>query len=123
MSSIIIKMITKYHSKYCTIYVVVIKMVEMIADKIKMLRNKRGITQAELAKQLGVTRAGVNAWEMGISVPSTQYIVELALFFKVSSDYLLDLPTTSTVSVQGLSDREIASVVEIIECYKIKEDF
>lgn len=102
---------------------VVIKMVEMIADKIKMLRNKRGITQAELAKQLGVTRAGVNAWEMGISIPSTQYIVELALFFKVSSDYLLDLPTTSTVSVVGLSDREIASVVEIIECYKTKDNF
>lgn len=98
-------------------------MVEMIADKIKMLRNKRGITQAELAKQLGVTRAGVNAWEMGISIPSTQYIVELALFFKVSSDYLLDLPTTSTVSVVGLSDREIASVVEIIECYKTKDNF
>ena len=95
----------------------------MIADKIKTLRNKRGITQAELAKQLGVTRAGVNAWEMGISIPSTQYIVELALFFKVSSDYLLDLPTTSTVSVEGLSDREIASVVEIIECYKTKDVF
>lgn len=98
-------------------------MINMIADKIKTLRNKRGITQAELAKQLGVTRAGVNAWEMGISIPSTQYIVELALFFKVSSDYLLDLPTTSTVSVEGLSDREIASVVEIIECYKTKDVF
>ena len=95
-------------------------MINMIADKIKMLRNKKGITQADLAKQLGVTRAGVNAWEMGISVPSTQYIVELALFFKVSSDYLLDIPATSTVSVEGLSDREIASVVEIIECYKNK---
>ena len=63
----------------------------MIADKIKMLREKRGITQAELAKQLGLTRAGVNAWEMGISVPSTQYVVELALFFKVSTDYLIGL--------------------------------
>ncbi len=98
-------------------------MVEMVADKIKMLRNKRGITQAELAKQLGVTRAGVNAWEMGISIPSTQYIIELARFFKVSSDYLLDLPTTSTVSVDGLSDREIASIIEIVECYKSKDSF
>ena len=65
-----------------------------------------------------MTRSGVNAWEMGISVPSTQYIVELALFFHVSTDYLLDLPYTASVSVEGLTDREIASVVEIIECYK-----
>ena len=92
----------------------------MIADKVKMLREKRGITQAELAKQLGITRAGVNAWEMGISVPSTQYIVELALFFGVSADYLLGLESSATVSVKGLNDREIASVVEVIRCYREK---
>ena len=90
----------------------------MIADKIKILREKRGMTQAELARKLGVTRSGVNAWEMGITTPSTQYIVELSLLFKVSTDYLLDMPVMTTVSVDGLSDREIASVVEIIECYK-----
>lgn len=41
----------------------------MIDQKIKILREKRGITQSELAKKLGITRSGVNAWEMGISVP------------------------------------------------------
>ena len=90
----------------------------MIADKIKMLREKHGMTQAELARKLGVTRSGVNAWEMGITTPSTQYVVELSIFFKVSTDYLLDMPQTSTVCVDGLTDREIASVVEIIACYK-----
>ncbi len=92
----------------------------MIYDKIKILRESRGMTQAELAKKLGITRSGVNAWEMGVSVPSTQYIMELALLFGVSTDYLLDLPKTATVSVEGLSDREIASVVEIINCYREK---
>lgn len=92
----------------------------MIADKIKILREKRGLTQTELAKQLGLTRSGVNAWEMGISVPSTQYIVELAQYFGVSSDYLLGLSDTATVSVEGLNDREIASIIEIIECYRNK---
>lgn len=92
----------------------------MIYDKIKILREKSGMTQTELAKKLGITRSGVNAWEMGVSVPSTQYVIELALLFGVSTDYLLDLPSTATVSVEGLSDREVASVVEIINCYKDK---
>ena len=92
----------------------------MIYDRIKLLREKRGLTQAELAKQLGITRSGVNAWEMGISVPSTQYIVELAQFFGVSADYLLGLENTTTVSVEGLTDREIASIIEIVECYRQK---
>ena len=92
----------------------------MIDQKIKMLREKKGITQSELAKRLGITRSGVNAWEMGISVPSTQYVITLAKFFNVSTDYLLGLSDTATISVAGLSDREIASLVEIIECYKAK---
>ncbi len=93
----------------------------MVAEKIKMLREKMGITQSELAKRLGVTRSGVNAWEMGISVPSTQYIMELSLLFRVSTDYLLGMPAQKTVSVDGLSDREIASVVEVIACYRERE--
>lgn len=86
----------------------------MVADKIKTLREQKGITQAELAKQLGITRSSVNAWEMGISVPSTQYIVELAYIFKVSTDYLLGVDTTATVSVAGLSEKDIALVNSLI---------
>lgn len=92
----------------------------MIADKVKLLREKSGMTQAELARKLGVTRSGVNAWEMGITTPSTQYVVELSLLFGVSTDYLLDMPSGVTIDVDGLSDREIASVLEIINCYKEK---
>ena len=94
----------------------------MIADKIKTLREKKGITQSELALKLGITRSAVNAWEMGITVPSTQYVVHLAKFFNVSTDYLFDLSTTATISVEGLSEREIASLVEIAECYRYKDN-
>ena len=92
----------------------------MIADKIKLLREKGGMTQADLARRLGVTRSGVNAWEMGITTPSTQYVVELSLLFKVSTDFLLDMPNGITISVDGLSDREIASLIEIANCYREK---
>ena len=66
----------------------------MIAEKIKSLRQQDSLTQAELAKRLGITRSSVNAWEMGISAPSTQYLVELANIFKVSVDYLLGIDTS-----------------------------
>lgn len=93
----------------------------MIADKIKLLREKSGMTQSELARKLGVTRSGVNAWEMGITTPSTQYVVELSLLFKVSTDFLLDMPAGVTILVDGLSDREIASLIEIVNCYRCEE--
>lgn len=87
----------------------------MVADKIKMLRESSKYTQSELAKKLGITRASVNAWEMGISVPSTKYIVELSQIFNVSTDFLLGVNTSSSISVSGLSDSDICIIQNLID--------
>ena len=87
----------------------------MIAERIKELREEKAWTQTELAKILGVTRSCVNAWEMGISVPSTQYVVELASLFHISTDFLLGVEATASVSVEGLSDEDIQLVHTIID--------
>lgn len=72
------------------------------------------MTQTDLARQLGITRSSVNAWEMGISVPSTQYIVELSEIFNVSTDYLLGVQASATISIQGLSETDIKIVHALI---------
>ena len=87
----------------------------MVAARIKLLRDQRGMTQTELAKRLGITRSSVNAWEMGISVPSTQYIVELARLFKVSTDYLLGVASSATMNVSGLTEKDIQLVCALVE--------
>ena len=92
----------------------------MIAEKVKKLREQKGLSQAELPRQLGITRSSVNAWEMGISVPSTQYIVDLAGVFDISTDYLLGVDSSSTISVAGLTDSDILLVHSIIEHLKNK---
>ena len=94
----------------------------MIADRIKSLREKSNKTQSELAKQLGITRSSVNAWEMGISVLSTQYVVELARIFKVSTDYLLGVDTTSSISVAGLSEKDVEIINTLILHLKNREN-
>lgn len=89
-----------------------------IAEKIKYLRESAGMTQSELARNLGLSRSGVNSWEMGLSIPSTQYIVELAKTFDVSADYLLGIENTSTISVKGLNDKQVSAILEIIQCFR-----
>ena len=89
-----------------------------MAERIKFLLEKLELTQAEIARRLGISRAGVNAWEMGLSVPSTQYVVELAKIFGVSTDYLLGMGKTAMVSVEGLSEKQVAAVVNVIECFR-----
>ena len=92
----------------------------MVADKIKTLREQKGLTQTELSKMLGITRSSVNAWEMGISVPSTQYVVELARIFHVSTDYILGVSATATVGVSGLTEEDIKMVCALIEYLRSK---
>lgn len=86
---------------------------KMVAEKIKALREAENMTQAALAKKLGITRSSVNAWEMGISVPSTQYVVELSALFKVSTDYLLDIKKTSSLSLDGLTEDDVQVVFAV----------
>lgn len=51
---------------------------------------------------------------MGISVPSTQYIIELARLFKVSTDYLLGVDASTTINAIGLTEEDIQLVHGIV---------
>lgn len=92
-----------------------------LAGKIKLLREAAEMTQAELARLLGLSRSSVNAWEMGLSVPSTQYVVELAKRFNVSTDYLLGIEDTATISIDGLTQKQVSALLDIINCFRQME--
>jgi len=112
MSIINIKMIMQYLSGYLTMHKEV--HIEMVADRIKFLRESNNLTQSELARQLGITRSSVNAWEQGISVPSTQYVVELACLFNVSVDYLLGVDASANLNIAGLNEDDVKLVYQIV---------
>ena len=78
----------------------------MISEKIKILRDKAGMSQAQLAKKLDVTRSSVNAWEMGLSTPTTQYVAAMAQLFHVSSDYMLGIENRIQITLDGYSQEE-----------------
>jgi transcriptional regulator with XRE-family HTH domain len=61
----------------------------MISKNIKELRLERGLSQAELAKKIGVTQGAVYFWEKGISEPTAGFVKKLAEFFEISTDDLL----------------------------------
>lgn len=95
-----------------------VKTMHDFPDRLKDLRGKLGYTQADLAKKLNLTRASVNAWEMGLSAPSTPVIVELSELFNVTTDYLLGLDDCITIRTNTLRDREVSAVLNIVEAFK-----
>lgn len=89
----------------------------MIYDMIKTLREEAGYSQAQLAKKLDVTRSSVNAWEMGLSTPTTHYVVELSKIFKVSTDYLLGLENKRHIVLDSYSKSEIELIYKLIKYF------
>lgn len=92
-------------------------MIIKIDERIKELRELTGITQTQLAKKMGVTRSSVNTWEMGIAIPSTTKLIELALFFHVSTDYLLGLEDSKKIDTNRLNDEERGIIYSLIEYF------
>ena len=60
-----------------------------VGKQIYMLRKEMKISQQKLASEIGVTQKAIDFWEKGINEPKASYIVLLASFFGVSTDYLL----------------------------------
>lgn len=90
----------------------------MICERIRETRERNGLTQAALAKRLGVTRSAVNSWEIGVSAPSVQYLIELCKLFNVSADYLLELNTKESVDISFLADEEKKMVYSFLDYFK-----
>ena len=90
----------------------------MIADKIKMLRVSQNLSQSDLAKKLSITRSSVNAWELGFSCPSTNYLVELANLFHVSTDYLLGVKQNESLDISGIDTEQMKILYELTEHFR-----
>lgn len=58
---------------------------------LRELREKRGMTQADVARKLGLKQATISRYECNTKTPSLASLKRLALLFGVSSDYLLGL--------------------------------
>ena len=76
-----------------------------IGQRIKDLRNKRRITQTDLAKGVHVTQQTITAWESGRAVPNATTLESIANYFNVSSYYLLGR-TNKPISDDQLSDNQ-----------------
>ncbi len=89
----------------------------MIHEQIKMLREQYNYSQADLAKKLGIARTSVLAWENQTSVPAMKHIISMAKLFRISTDYLLEVDNKRTLSLEGLSEEQIAIICNLLNYF------
>lgn len=113
-----------------------------LSNRIRALRQERGLTQEEFGKIFGVVKSTVSLYENGHSIPNDQIKTEMCRYFGVSMDYLLGLtderppapeavtnsPVTDPVILEalsyleGLSDDALASALRCLQAIKTLDD-
>lgn len=74
-----------------------------IANRLRQMRNKNGLSQEELAAKMGVSRQAVSKWERAEASPDTENLVLLAKLYGISIDELLNTGTPSQPTSSGIS--------------------
>ena len=63
----------------------------------KRLRSSSGLTQAEMAERLGISRSTIGMYETGAREPDFETLEKIADFFNVDTDFLLGRTDKTTI--------------------------
>ena len=88
--------------------------------RLKELRLNKNLTQQQLGKLLSVSGQTILNWENDITYPPVKKIIELASFFDVSIDYLLDFKEKDTnfdKIINILNDYEKEDLIKLIATF------
>lgn len=89
----------------------------MFAQKLKKLRKNHGLTQVQLAKELNIGTSTIGMYESNIRKPSYKVLKNIADFFCVTVDYLIEdddklyqIDDTLIHTIKKLSPQELEQV-------------
>jgi len=99
------------------------------SKKLRELRLKNNLTQAQLAKKAGTTSAAISHFEAGIRKPTVDILKKLAHTLGVSVDELIGLKSQMESQeyiefrklTRELNEEEIREVKEFIEYIRFKK--
>ncbi len=69
----------------------IIVFMDIFSQRLRELRLDKKLSMKQLAKEINTTDAAISNWENGVNEPKISYVISIAKFFGVTSDYLLGL--------------------------------
>ena len=77
-------------------------------DRLKQLRERQNLTQADLMRALNITQRQIVRYESGLSIPTPPLLSVMAQMLNCTTDYLLGLADTPS----GVLDMNTLSPLE-----------
>lgn len=89
--------------------------------RLKELREKKRLSQNEVASRLEISRSQISAYERNTSYPSVEKLIELAVLLNTSVDYLLGIDNRPCVHLDDFTPEQQKDIMKIIEM--LRHDF
>lgn len=83
--------------------------------RLRRLRKRKGLSQTALAKKLGVTKTTIYRYERNTLSPTLDRAIQLVQILDTSLDFLAGLDKVTTITVDGLTEKEISWLKYTIE--------
>lgn len=75
-----------------------VNLVSIFGEKLKRLREEKGLTQENIARRLCISRATVSKYESGRRKPDIETMKTLSKYYGVSVDYIIGMTETAAFS-------------------------
>ncbi len=74
--------------------------------RLRELRRRKKMTQAQVAKRLNLSKTAVSGYENNTKTPSVDVLIQLSILYGVTTDYLLGLDNREMLYVGELGGRQ-----------------
>lgn len=88
--------------------------------RLRALRKGKNLTQTQVARRLSLSKTAISGYENNIKTPSVEVLIQLALLYDVSTDYLLGLENRRMLCTDGLTERQQEVLRTLAEEFRIK---
>lgn len=89
--------------------------------RLKELRMSRKLSQQEVATRLNISRSTISGYEQNTITPSAEQLVRMALLYNTSLDYIMGIDNRVSIYLDGLSESQQQTVLDIVK--RLKEEF
>ena len=83
--------------------------------RLRLLRQAKGMTQKQLADQLGLTKSVISAYETDLRSPSYDVLVRIAAIFSTTTDSLLGMDHRELLDISGLPETDQQLMVQLVD--------
>lgn len=88
--------------------------------RLRGLRERKNLSQSQVAKRLSLTRASISGYENNLASPSVEVLCKFALLYGVTTDYLLGLDNRKVIVMDGLTKRQENTIEDIVNTLLIE---